>query len=101
MSRYKKPTHRKSSLGVGPMVGIAVGVILVGVAAFALFYKSAQPKAALEVTGRPSLKVDRESIDLDNQKLGNTVQASFKLTNVGDQPLRFTETPYIEVVEGC
>ena len=33
--------------------------------------------------------------------LGKTVQVDFKLTNVGDQPLTFTEAPYVEVVEGC
>lgn len=101
MSRYKRPTQGKSSSSIGPIIGIAVGVILVGVAAFALFYKSTGPKAALEVTGRPSLKVDQTTVDLGDQKLGNTVRAAFELTNVGDQPLRFAETPYIEVVEGC
>jgi hypothetical protein len=29
------------------------------------------------------------------------VQVEYQLTNVGDKPLRFTQDPYIEVVEGC
>jgi len=69
-------------------VGIAAGLVLLGGAIWALFGQS--PQAAIEVTGRPSLKVNRETIDLGNQKLDNTVQAAFELTNVGDQPLRFT-----------
>jgi cell division septal protein FtsQ len=77
------------------------GVLLVALAAWALFGKGTAPKAAIEVTGSPSLKVDREKIDLGDVKLGNTVSVSFQVTNVGDQPLRFQKQPYIEVVEGC
>jgi hypothetical protein len=29
------------------------------------------------------------------------VEVSFQLTNVGDQALRFSKAPYIEVLEGC
>ncbi len=54
-----------------------------------------------EVTGAPKLSVDHEKIDLGNVKLGDTVRVAFKLTNTGDQPLRFTGQPSVEVVEGC
>jgi phospholipid/cholesterol/gamma-HCH transport system substrate-binding protein len=33
--------------------------------------------------------------------VGDRVEVSFQLTNVGDQALRFSEAPYVEVVEGC
>jgi hypothetical protein len=75
------------------------GIILIGIA-FLLAGKP-QPKAAIEVTGAPSLKVDKEQVDLGDEKLGSTVKVSFLLTNVGDQPLRFSKDPYVEVVEGC
>ncbi|HSB89709.1 MAG TPA: hypothetical protein VLD63_06760 [Anaerolineales bacterium] len=57
--------------------------------------------ARIEVTGQPRLKVDKETIDLGNIQLGRTVDASFVLTNVGDEPLKIAEAPFIEVVEGC
>ena len=58
-------------------------------------------RAPIEVTGPPRLKVDKETIDLGNIQLGRTVDASFVLTNVGDEPLKIAEAPFIEVVEGC
>jgi hypothetical protein len=60
-----------------------------------------QPAAPVQVTGAPSLKVDREKVDLGDVRLGQTVSVAFEVTNVGDRPLRFTAEPYIEVVEGC
>ena len=75
---------------------------MVGLAFFILRgNQNSQPLAAIEVHGAPSLKADQEQIDLGNVSLGQTVQVSFRLTNVGDQPLRFSEKPYIEVVKGC
>lgn len=76
--------------------------MLVGVAALLFILANAtKPPAEVEVTGRPSLKVDQEQVDLGDVHLGRTVRASFVLTNVGDQPLRLTRSPYTEVVEGC
>jgi hypothetical protein len=80
---------------------IVGGLALLGLAAYALFGNGAGGAAAIEVKGSPRLKVDRESLDLGDVQLGQTVEARFRLTNVGDQPLRFAEAPYIEVVEGC
>jgi len=99
MSRHKRPTSKSTSSPLWPVAAIVIGLLLLAGAAWTLLGQS--PKAAVEVTGQPSLKVDQATIDLGDQKLGATVQAAFTLTNVGDQPLRFTEAPYIEVVEGC
>ena len=59
------------------------------------------PRVTPEVAGAPRLKVDRESQNLGDIKLGTTVRTAVELTNVGDQPLRITEKPSVEVVEGC
>jgi len=75
------------------------GVILIGIAL--LIIGKPQPKTAVEVAGAPSLKVDKEQVDLGNEKLGSTVKVDFLLTNIGDKPLRFSKDPYVEVVEGC
>ena len=76
------------------------GLTLIGLAFFVLRQDST-PKAQIEVKGSPSLQVDQDMVDLGTVKLGKTVEVSFILTNVGDQTLRFSEQPYIEVVEGC
>jgi len=78
------------------------GAFLIGAALLLLRGgQNSQTLATITVHGAASLKTDQEQTDLGNQTLGNTVQVSFHLTNVGDQPLRFSEQPYVEVVEGC
>ena len=77
------------------------GLLLLALAFLALKGGGSGTKAAIEVNGAPGIKVDKEQVDLGNVKLGQTVKVMFKVTNVGDQALRFNEQPYIEVVEGC
>lgn len=77
------------------------GVVLVGIILYAFFGNAPAPKAAIEVNGAPRLKVDKEKVELGDRTLGSEVEVSLEVTNVGDQPLRFAETPYVEVVEGC
>lgn len=103
MSKKGKRFGRKSKRTRYPwLFPLIVGMVLIGLAFFVLRGKLvAQPLAAVEVQGAASLKVDQEQIDMGDVKLGRMVEASFRLTNVGDQPLRFTKPPYIEVVEGC
>jgi len=54
-----------------------------------------------EVEGAPSLQVDEDKVDLGDIRLGTPMQTSFKIKNVGDQVLKFTQIPYVEVKEGC
>jgi hypothetical protein len=75
------------------------GILLAVLLAFS--NRSSPNPVAIEVTGTPRLKADKQSIEMGDVKLGTTVKASFEVANVGDQPLRFTKAPYIEVVEGC
>jgi hypothetical protein len=105
MSSHKKRSERIAERRAGPawapLALIAGGVVLIGVALLALLQGQAAPKAEIEVQGAPRLKVDRDVIDFGDVRLGQTVTAEFTVTNVGDQPLRFSETPYVELVEGC
>lgn len=82
---------------------LAGGLLLIISGVF--FTKSALENRAdlslIEVSGQPSLQVDQELIDYGDVKLNTNLQFKLALTNVGDQPLRMSETPYIEVVEGC
>jgi cell division septal protein FtsQ len=96
----KNLRHHKKKQPWPIVLLLAGGLLLIIVAVFAI-NKPTQPKAAVEVNGSPSLKVDQESVDLGNVKLEKTVEVTFLLTNVGDKTLRFSETPYIEVLEGC
>lgn len=97
-SRTRNPNKRLIPLLLG------LGGLVLLVAAGLAIWAGNNPKAgktSIEVNGSPSLKVDKEKVDLGDVKLGKTVDVSFELTNVGDQPLRFSEAPYIEVKEGC
>jgi hypothetical protein len=92
--------HKNQSPKWLPILLALGGVLLIFLVFFALRSKSSS-KTAIEVTGAPSLKVDQEEIDLGDMKFNQVADVSFQLTNVGDQTLRFTKDPYIEVVEGC
>lgn len=95
----KTQSHGKSQRW--PAVLLLAGGLLLITGMLFVFRKSSQPKAAVEVTGLPSLKVNQDKVDLGNVKLGQTVDVKFTLTNVGDKVLRFNKTPYVEVVKGC
>ena len=90
----------KSSL---PLILVGGGVVLVLLAAVFVYNSSRSPKSdvLLEVSGAPSLKVDKERIDFGDVKVDTPVSVSFEIANVGDQPLRFSQPPTVEVVEGC
>ncbi|CAG0934939.1 hypothetical protein TFLX_03758 [Thermoflexales bacterium] len=81
-----------------PVIMVAGLVLLVIVIASG--NNNASPAAPV-VTGAPALQVDKEKVDFGNVTLGQTVEVKFEVTNVGDQSLRFTRKPYVEVVEGC
>ena len=107
-SKTKKPTYAKNNHNHSTKSNLALyivlgGMVLVATALFAL-WKSSHPEPAsvpVEVKGQPSLKVDQDRMDFGNVKLGQTVTASFTISNAGDQTLRITNKPYIQVLEGC
>lgn len=83
-----------------PLVLALAGLVILLIAAFFVFQKKPTSIPA-EVTGGPSIKTDQENVDLGYVKLGTPVKVSFTLTNVGDQPLKFSKAPYVEIKEGC
>lgn len=81
---------------------ICAGVLLVASVVFVLVRNASRINPELvEVQGRPAVKVDQELIDYGYVKLNRNLTFEIKVTNVGDQTLRFSETPYVEVLEGC
>jgi hypothetical protein len=45
--------------------------------------------------------VDKGLIDFGPVRFDRIVKASFRLRNVGDQPLRLALNPQVEALEGC
>ncbi|MBI4772030.1 MAG: hypothetical protein HY784_16845 [Chloroflexi bacterium] len=84
-----------------PVALVTGGLLLLGAAALALRGGGGGLQVTPQVSGAPALRADQEKMDLGDVRLGKTVQVQFTLANVGDQPLRFVEKPYVEVVEGC
>ncbi len=77
------------------------GLILVAMTAFLINNNKPASKVQVDVKGSPRLKVDKDQVDLGKVALGNTVSVDFTLSNTGDQPLKLSEQPYIDVIEGC
>jgi HYDIN/CFA65/VesB-like, Ig-like domain len=105
-NKSKSPQIRKSKNTAGrpklPLFLALGGALVLVIAGLGLWASRKPPTISGPAqTGAPRLQVDQDKIDLGEVKLGQTVKVSFKLNNAGDQPLRFSEAPYIEVVEGC
>ena len=106
-TKYTGKRSRRSSSKRAPSylpLIIAIGGVLLVGAALLAFWKSQQlasQSASTKVSGRPSLEVDRDFVDFGDVPLDQVVSVDFKIANVGDQPLKFTAKPYVEVVEGC
>lgn len=101
MSRYKTKMKPKPKRSLLPLWLALAGLGLLILAGWAISNGNNQPKATIEVKGAPRLKVENDTIDHGVVKLGNQIRDNVTITNVGDQPLRFTEAPYLEVKEGC
>ncbi len=103
----KAQVRRKNNQAAGstplPFGVMAVGVVLIVAVGLLIWRGSNSPKtvAAPQVTGSARLEVDRDGIDFGKVPLNQPVKAIFKLSNVGDQPLRIVGTPRVELVKGC
>ena len=98
--RVKGKNGNKQRSPLLPWV-ILGGVLLLGAGFLLIPKEKVDPNFVPEVTGAPHLTVDKERIDLGDVPLGKKVWASFKLANVGDQPLVITQDPYVELIAGC
>lgn len=90
--KHRRQPQRKSF----PWPLVAIGGILLIAAAF--FFAN---QGGGDSGGTPSIAVDQQKIDYGDVKFGVNKTFSIKVTNTGDGTLRFTEQPYIEIVEGC
>lgn len=100
MSRHKvKKTIRKRTPR-WPLAAALVGVLLIA-SAFLLTGKGPETDFVAKVKGRPAIEVNQQEYDYGDVRLGSTIKTSVTVTNVGDEPLRFSGRPYVELVEGC
>lgn len=89
--KHRRQKQRKNF----PWPLVALGGILLIAAAF-LFTNQGDDGG-----GTPSIAVDQQLIDYGDQHFGTNLTFKIKVTNTGDGTLRFTEEPYIEILEGC
>lgn len=83
---------------------IAGGAILLVVIGLAVWWSSASSAPATgpqQAGSSPRLAVDRTTIDDGYVKFETPVEATFKLSNAGQQPLQILGEPQVELIEGC
>jgi hypothetical protein len=86
------------------MLLIMGGILLLGALVLilpGLGRRGVVDESRVEVAGQPSLRAEPESIDFGVVPLDTPKSFVFDLTNVGDEPLRLSQEPTIEVLEGC
>jgi hypothetical protein len=103
-NQQKQQGSRKktsAAMKIWPAFLAIAGLALIGLAVIVIGGQVSGNFGELTGSGAPALQVDKEKVDLGDVKLGQPVSVSFKLTNAGTKPLRFSQEPYIQVVEGC
>lgn len=87
----RKPRQKKTI----SLLLLSVGSIFIVVSIFLFARQNG------DISGTPLITVDQNKIDFGDVKLNTNLTFSIKVTNTGTGTLRFKETPYIEVLEGC
>ena len=99
-SSTRPPSQRRGRVGLAISAGLCL-VILAAATAWMLLPKNGTTGEAAQYRGGPRLVVDKELIDFGAVRYNQFVEARFRLTNVGDQPLQLPASPPVDVVEGC
>jgi hypothetical protein len=101
--RTVKPVP-SSSRRLLPFLAAGAAVLLI-VLGLLLLRRPGAPAGASDIpilaTNMPRLAVDQKTMDFGKVPLDIPVKATFKLTNVGDQPLQILNKPIVEVRQGC
>jgi hypothetical protein len=81
--------------------GCAVVVLLAGLATWLVVGGGGRTSDAGQFKGGPRIAVDQDLIDFGDVPFRKFVEASFRVRNVGDQPLALPAAPPLDVLEGC
>jgi hypothetical protein len=84
-----------------PWFWIAAGAAVVLIVGGVVMLSAQTAPASPAVAGVPRLAVDRTTVDEGYVKFGTPVHETFRLSNVGNQPLQILGTPRVELVQGC
>jgi hypothetical protein len=100
---HPKRRNDRAAKSPWPFAVTAVGAVLIVAVGFLAWRGSSSPQTTPSPTrtGSARLSVDRSTIDLGKVPLDVPVKATFKLKNVGDQPLTIKGEPRVELVKGC
>jgi hypothetical protein len=101
-SRRKKKRQPRQT----PWLWLALGgalVLIVGAFLALRLQPGSEDEApgAPQAGGAPRLVVDQTTIDEGYIKYDVPIRTTFRLSNVGDQPLEIQGTPQVSLVQGC
>lgn len=104
----KKSPHKNNKAGppsspnwLPIIAGGAVLLIVIGLAVWWSSATSAPATGSQQAGSSPRLVVDRTTIDDGYVKFETPIEATFKLSNTGQQPLQILGEPQVELIEGC
>jgi len=103
-SRRKRKPRRQARNRQLSWVLLAGGGLAVGILVVLLVSKpwsGDEPQVTPQVAGSPRLVVEQTVIDEGYVRYNVPVRTTFRLSNVGDQPLQILEMPQVRLVEGC
>lgn len=78
-----------------------VGLVIIGIAVVLLTRSGTPSNYTPEYTGGPRLALEQDFYDYGYLRLNTTVTTDVEISNVGDEPLKISEIPVVEVREGC
>jgi hypothetical protein len=84
-----------------PQIIIGTGALVVAAGLLLATRKGSPSDYVPEYTGGPRIDLGQEVYDYGYVELNTVITTDVEISNVGDQPLRITDTPQVQVLEGC
>jgi hypothetical protein len=104
MSRKSRARKNQSSSpkSLWPwLAGIGVLLLVVGGVVVWALSRPGSTAVTPQVEGAPKLVVDQTLVDEGYLQYNVPVRTTYRLSNVGDRPLKIVGQPTVELVEGC